>query len=131
MSDIVPTPPSSLPVDPWLVQFGDVSVSRHWVGSPAGNHPLAGTTFTVTDLSRVESQTPTWAVVAAIVGFFFVFLFSLFFLLVKENRVTGQLNVTVQNGTYFHVTQVPVVGPGAIADLHARVNYARQLTAAA
>ena len=37
MSDIVATPPPAVPVDPWLVQFGDVSVSRNWVGSPVGN----------------------------------------------------------------------------------------------
>ncbi|TXK19362.1 hypothetical protein [Homoserinibacter sp. GY 40078] len=115
-------------VDQWLVQIGDVSVSRHWVGTPAGTVPLRGSAFAVTDLTRTETRTPTWAIVLAVIGALF-FLLGLLFLLVRESYVSGQLNVSVQNGSLFHVTQIPVTSQTQIADIHARVNYARQLAA--
>ena len=42
--------------DPILVTLGEVGFSRHWVVTPAGNAPIAGTTILITDLTRVERK---------------------------------------------------------------------------
>ena len=119
--------------DHWLVSFGDISVSRHWLAVPGHTVPLSGTTFEVADRTFVTTRTPTWAVVVAIVGFFLIFILSLLFLLVRENVVSGQIDVTVRNDAagLNYSTPFRVLGDGDAADLHARVNYARQLVGAA
>jgi len=58
-------------------------------------------------------------------------LLGLLFLLIKEERTTGWLQVTVQGPAFVHTTQVPAYNQGVVADVFARVNYARTLTAAA
>ncbi len=58
-------------------------------------------------------------------------LLGLLFLLIKEDRTTGWLQVTVQGPGFVHTTQVPASHQGTAADIHARVNFARSLTAAA
>jgi hypothetical protein len=113
-----------------LVTLGDITVSRSWLVTPGGNAPIAGATITVTDLSRTESRIPPWAIVLAVIGALF-FLLGLLFLLVRETFTTGSLQVTVQNGSFFHATQIPVQSPATISDVHTRANYVRQLIAAA
>ncbi|MGX9295812.1 hypothetical protein [Tsukamurella paurometabola] len=71
---------------------------------------------------------PTWAIVLAIVGAFVVCLFSLFFLLAKEDRTQGFVQVSVigpEGRSY--TTSVPVYSPFAVKDIYDRVNYARNL----
>jgi len=58
-------------------------------------------------------------------------LLGLLFLLMKEDRLTGWLQVTVQGPDFTHTTHVPVGGQAAAMDVQARVEYARSLTAAA
>jgi hypothetical protein len=117
---------------PWqpLIQIGDISADRHWVQTPTGSVPTAQATWTVQDMTRREQGIPTYAIVLAVVFFLFCFL-GLLFLLVKEDRVTGWLQVTVQGPGFVHTTQIPAYNEATVADVHARVNYARSLTAAA
>jgi hypothetical protein len=117
---------------PWqpLIQIGDISADQHWVQTPSGSVPTAQVTWTVQDLTRREQGIPTWAIVLAVIFFLFCFL-GLLFLLVKEDRITGWLQVTVQAPGFVHTTQIPAYNPATVADVHARVNYARSLTAAA
>lgn len=119
------------PTDQWLVSFGDVSVSRQWLAVSGRTVPLRGTTFEVADRTHLSSRIPTWAVVVAIVGFFVIFVLSLLFLLVRENVVAGQIDITVRNDEagVHHTTPFRIMSSGDAADLHARVNYARQLVA--
>lgn len=110
-----------------LIQIGDITVSEHWLVTPNGTAPLAGSQWTVRDLSHTTRHTPTWAIVLAIIGFFF-FLLGLLFLLVKEDRVEGYVEVSVRSGNLWHVTQLPratIAGAQAFE----QVRYAQQLAA--
>jgi hypothetical protein len=128
VSEIVPN--SSAPLtnhEAPLVQIGDILVSEHWIVTPNGPAPLAGSQWTVRDMSTVTRHTPSWAVVLAVFGFFFFFL-GLLFLLVKEDRVAGYVEVSVRSGNLFHLTQIPratVAGAQALE----QVRYAQQLAA--
>ena len=113
-----------------LVSIGDITFSKSWLVTPGGNTPLRGTQIHVTDLSRTTTSTPTWAIVLAVIGAFF-FLLGLLFLLVRETRTVGSIQVTVSNGSLVHMTQVQVASAEAVAELHGRVGFARQLVAAA
>ena len=128
MSDVSPT---VAPVpEQALVSVGDITVSEHWLVTPNGNTPLRGTQIFLTDLSRSSTSTPTWAIVLAVIGAFFSFL-GLLFLLVRETRTVGVVQITVSNGSLVHMTQVNVDSVQAIAELHGRVGFVRQLIAAA
>ena len=128
MSDVSPT---VAPVpEQALVSVGDITVSKHWLVTPNGNTPLRGTQIFLTDLSRSSTSTPTWAIVLAVIGAFFFFL-GLLFLLVRETRTVGVVQITVSNGSLVHMTQVNVDSVQAIAELHGRVGFVRQLIAAA
>jgi hypothetical protein len=117
-------------VDAPLVQIGDITVTSHWVVTPQGTRPLAGTTWLVTDLSGSYRAIPTWAIVMAVIGFFFLLL-GLLFLLVKEDRTDGWVQVTVSARGFSHSTSIPVRSQYAVADIHNRVNYARSVAAQA
>lgn len=111
---------------PPLVTIADASFGPDWYSTPGGLYPLRNAQLNVSDLSRTESRTPTWAIVLAVLGFLF-FLLGLLFLLVKEQVTTGVIQVTIHNGQNFHTTAIPVNSPQAVADVHGRVNYVRQL----
>lgn len=105
--------------DPILLWIGDIGVSQHWVVTPNGSAPLAGSQWIVTDRTHTEERIPGVAIVLAII--FFVFcLLGLLFLLMKERRVTGYAEVTVRSGNVYHLTQLPVRNP-------IDVEYARRL----
>ncbi|WP_028049468.1 hypothetical protein [Cellulomonas sp. URHD0024] len=121
MTETVPTP------EPALVQIGDIVVSEHWVVTPNGTAPLAGSQWSVRDATVRTQVIPTYAIVLAIV-FALACLLGLLFLLIKEDKVTGFVEVTVRSGSLAHLTQIPVPGPAAdvVAD---QVRYAQQLAA--
>ena len=129
MSEIIPVPAPATP-EATLVQIGDVVFSKSWVVTPVGARPIQGTQLFVTDLSRTESKIPTWAIVLAVILAFF-FLLGLLFLLARETRTVGYLQVTVQNGDLVYATQIPAPNPYVAQDINGRVTYARQLIAAA
>jgi hypothetical protein len=126
-----PVQPAGTPVtagEPVLVVIGDISVTSTTVYTPSGSRPLAEVSWTFTDMSVTSQNIPTWAIVCAIVFFLACFL-GLLFLLAKENTTTGSVQVTVHGPGFLHTTTIPVSSPQQVADINARVNYARTLTA--
>ena len=116
--------------EPWLTTIGDISVSEHWVSTPSGPHPIRGSVWTVTDMSRYEESISTVGIVLAVVFVWFCLL-GLLFLLMKERRLGGFVQVTVQGNGFYHSTLIPVTGPHSVMNAHQAVNYARSLAAAA
>ncbi len=110
--------------------IGDITVTQSWVVTPSGTRPVGEVRWTFTDMSRTTQAIPTWAIVLAIV-LAWACLLSLLFLLVKEERTDGSVQIVVQGTGFVHGTQLPVSSPAQIADYNARVNYARSVTAAA
>lgn len=119
--------PAGLPAgpEPPLAQIGDIVVSQHWVTTPNGSAPLAGSQWTVQDRSYPVQRTPTWAIVLAVLGAFF-FLLGLFFLLVKETQYEGYVEVTVRAGGVYHMVQLPRAAPAGYQAFQ-QVAYVQQL----
>lgn len=115
-----------------LVMLGDIGVSQHWVVTPVGTVPIAGSQFFVADQTRVERYTPGWAIVLAVIGFFFFFL-GLLFLLVRDTRVSGAFQFTVMNGAFTYQALEPASADIARQHIEAnnRANFARSLAFAA
>ena len=109
-----------------MITIGDVAGTATEVITPSGRAPVTGVTWTFTDMSRTRREIPAWAIVCAVVFFLFCFL-GLLFLLAKEERTEGSVQITVQGPGLLHVSQIPVVTQAAAMDLNARVNYARAL----
>jgi hypothetical protein len=123
----------SASVTPWqpLVRIGDISVDQNWVWTPSGSIPTAHVTWTLQDMTRRDRVIPTNAIVLAVVFSLMTCFLGLLLLLIKEERTTGWLHVTVQGPALTHTTHLPVIDPGTVADVYARVDYARSLSAAA
>ena len=118
------------PPEPVLVEIGDIGVTQSTVITPSGTAPVGQTTFLLTDMSITREEIPTWAVVCAVI--FFVFcLLGLLFLLAKERRTEGYVQIVVQGPHLLHTAQVPVYAFEQVWDLNQRVNYARSLAVAA
>ncbi|MEV0924691.1 hypothetical protein AB0I99_06080 [Streptomyces spongiicola] len=130
-----PAPPAPLgaqgapgfPGSPPLM-IGDITVVQDSVMTPNGTLPLKGAVWNVTDLSRTEEKTPTHAIVLAVV--FSVFcLLGLLFLLMKERRTTGYVQVGVAGGGRHHTTLIPATGPETLYWVMGQVAHARLLSA--
>lgn len=130
-----PTDPWSAPTPPLtspgvvVAQIGEIAVTSTTVHTPAGDIPLARSTWQVSDFWHTEQKTPTWAIVMAILGFCVLTVFSLLFLLVKETIYRGTLQVTVTNGPRQYVARIPVSAEAHVQHLHQQVNYVRSLAA--
>lgn len=125
------TEPAYFPPQPAvLVTIGDIACTVDQVITPSGTRPIGEVVWTFTDMSRTTEGIPTWAIVLAVVFFLACFL-GLLFLLVRERRTEGFVQVTVQGPGFVHAVQLPVSNPAQVADYNARVNYARSLAAAA
>ncbi|GAB3567951.1 hypothetical protein GCM10027344_31100 [Spelaeicoccus albus] len=98
--------------------------------TPVGTVPLHRAQFTFSDMSRTDRVTPAWAIVLAIIGFFF-FLLGLLFLLAKEERTSGAVQVIVTGPGFMHTFQTPVASSAIVRDFAGRVNYASSLAASA
>ncbi len=109
--------------------IGEIAVTSTTVRTPAGDIPLAGSTWQVSDYWHSEQKTPTWAIVAAVLGFCVVTVLSLLFLLVKETVHRGTVQVTVTNGSRQYVARIPVGTQAQVDYIHQQVNYARSLAA--
>jgi hypothetical protein len=112
-----------------LVTVGDVAVSQTQYATPAGTFPLARTQWIVQENVQTTQGIPTYAIVLAVVFFLFCLL-GLLFLLIKEERTSGYVQVTVQGQGTFHATQIPVNNRMQVGDIHQRVNDVRSLVAA-
>ncbi|MEU7755899.1 hypothetical protein [Micromonospora sp. NPDC049171] len=110
------------------VQIAEIAVCPPVIRTPAGVLPLAGATWHVADYWQREEKVATWALVCAIVGFFCLAFFSLLFLLVKETRHHGTVQVTVTNGHQQYVARIPVSDQGQVQHVNNQVNYARSLS---
>jgi hypothetical protein len=115
-------------LDPVLFTIGDITVTQTSVIVPHGRYALRGTVWSVQNQSYVTQSTPAWATIIAIVGFFFVCVFSLFFLLAKESQIHGFISVTVrgQDGLY-HTTQIPAANPMTASWVQQQINQAQAL----
>jgi hypothetical protein len=112
--------------DQILLWIGDIGVSRHWVVTPNGTGPLAESQWIVRDGSRTEEKMPAYAIVLAVI-FFFACLLGLLFLLIKERRTVGYVEVTVRAGNVYHVTQLPVRHPGEVDHIRGSVHQAQSM----
>jgi hypothetical protein len=136
----VPAQPAHLPLplpvtaplpgpDPVIVQIGEIRVSSTTVYTPAGQFPLKGSQWTVTDQWIAEQKIPAYAVVLAIVGFFCLTVLSLLFLLIKETVYSGVVVVQVHSGPHHYVSRVPVANQAYVQHVYQQVNYVRSLAA--
>lgn len=110
--------------------FGDIGVTAEWVITPSGTCHVRDANWMFADMSRTLQRTPAWAVVLCILFVIFCFL-GLLFLLAKEERTEGFVQIVVQGPRLVHTVQLPVSSPAQIMDYNQRVNYARALSAAA
>ena len=122
-------PPGPIAAGPVIVQVGEIGVTSTVVHTPAGDIPLAGSTWQVADYWHSEQRIPKWAIAAAIVGFCVLTVFSLLFLLVKETVARGTVQVTVTNGTRQYVARIPVTDQSQVDHVNQQVNYVRSLAA--
>jgi hypothetical protein len=125
----VPPPDGPVPPGPVIVQVGDIAVTSTVIHTPAGDIPLAGSTWQVSDYWHSEQRIPRWAIIAAIAGFCVLTVFSLLFLLVKETIPRGTVQVTVTNGSRQYVSRMAVTDQSQVAYVHQQVNYVRSLAA--
>lgn len=128
MSQLVPMGAAPVVVGPLQVQ-GD------WVIGPQGSIPAHGARIELINQTVRRQAIPTWAIVLAIVGFFILTIFSLLFLLAKEERIDGVIIVRgVAADGRFVEGAVPVTAETfgwAWSDLAARANAANTQLASA
>lgn len=126
-------PPQQRPVTagPVIARFGSIEVTATTVRAPSGVFPLHGSVWRCFDYWRTERVTPTWAIAAAVLGFLVVPFVSLLFLLVKEHRTVGVLQVCAWDGTHQHVVDLPVGNPVQARAIEHQVGYVAALARAA
>lgn len=113
-----------------LVTIGDIGVTQSWVVTPSGTRPVSEVHWMFIDMSRTTESIPAWAIVCTVLFFIFCLL-GLLFLLVKEKRTEGMVQVIVQGPGLAHTVSLPVYSVNQVMDYNQRVNYARSLSAAA
>ncbi|HEY0536613.1 MAG TPA: hypothetical protein VGD29_33940 [Actinoplanes sp.] len=137
-SDPWDVPPTSTPFEPpapavdpgpVIVQIAEIGVTSTVVHTPTGDIPLAGSQWQVNDYWFTTQRIPRWAILAAVLGFCVLTVFSLLFLLVKESVAQGTVQVTVTNGTRQYVARIPVPDQNAVTAINQQVNYVRTLAA--
>jgi len=106
--------------------IGDVAISDHWLVSPAGTVPVAGTQWSTQHMWSTRRYLPGWAVVLCILTWW-IFLLGFLWLLVREERTTGSILVTVTRPKFMHTMSFPVLTPGDAQRTEAAVARARQL----
>jgi hypothetical protein len=115
--------------EPVVALIGEISVTPRTIRTPTGDIPLAESTWQVSDFWQTEQKTPTWAIVATVLGFCVLTVFSLLFLLVKQTVYKGTVQVTVTNGAQQYVARIPVATQEQVQQINHQVNYVRSLAA--
>lgn len=110
-----------------VLSIGDITVMSDSIVTPSGTMPLRGAVWTATDMSRTEERIPPVAIVLAIV-FALLCLIGLLFLLMKEKRTTGFVQVTVTSGGRHHSTMIPALAADTFPMVMAQVNTARSMS---
>jgi hypothetical protein len=123
-----PTQPFPDPA-PVIASIGEIKVTTSMIQTPTGQFPLRGSQWTVADHWTAEQKTPTWAIIAAIVTFCFLFVFSLLFLLAKEYVYRGDVVVSVTSGTSVYEARIPVTSRPDMERIYEQVNFVRALAA--
>lgn len=119
--------PSPQP-EQFALTIGDIGVSPSWIVTPNGTAPLGGSQWIVNDRTIVQRSIPTYAIVLAIV-FALVCLIGLLFLLIKEERTVGSVEVSVRSQNLYHVTQLPASSPGDVLRTRQLVHQAQTMAA--
>jgi hypothetical protein len=111
-----------------IAQIGDIQVTSTTVRTPAGQFPLRGSQWQVTDQLITEQKTATWAIVLAVVLLCPSGFLSLLFLLAKETIYRGVVQVQVANGPHQYVSRIPVNNQTLVQYVYQQVNYVRSLS---
>lgn len=114
--------------EPVIMRVGEIDVTSSTVRTPAGTFPLRGSQWTVADQWTVDHRIPQWAIICAIVGFCFLTVFSLLFLIARETIYTGAVTVSVSNGPALYVARIPVATQEQVQYVYNQVNYVRSLS---
>ena len=114
----------------YVLVIGDIGVTSDTIVTPNGNAALAGSQWILSDRTVSTRVIPTWAIVMAIV-FSFFFLLGLLFLLVKETRITGYVEVSVRSGQLWHMTQLPARSANDVPTYRWLVGQAQSMATAA
>ncbi len=110
--------------EPIRVSLGQIACSDTQVHTPVGSYPLKGSIWTVTNQSYITESIPTYAIVLTILGVWFCLL-GLLFLLIKERRLNGSVQVAVQGPGFSYSTYVPVYNEAAIYHINTSVDWVR------
>lgn len=114
---------------PVITRIAEIEVTSSTVRTPAGEFPMRGSEWTVTDQWITEQRTPTWAVVLAVVCLCFTLALSLFLLKVRRTVSRGVVQVTVRNGPYWYTARIPVTDHAQVQAIAQQVNYVRSVAA--
>jgi hypothetical protein len=125
-----PSRPDARRGEPLIARFGAIEVTGTTVRTPTGAFPLRGSVWRCFDHWQTRRVIPTWAIALAVIGFFFVPFVSLLFLLVKESRETGVLQVAVWDGVRQHVADLPVHSRAHARAIEHQVGYVRAVARA-
>lgn len=109
------------------MSLGDITVVGDQIITPSGNMPLRGAVWNATDFSRTEEKIPTHAIILAVIFFLFCLL-GLLFLLMKEKKTTGYIQVSVTSGGRHHSTMIPAQDQSTFPWVMSQLNFARSLS---
>lgn len=107
--------------------LGDISIAGDQIITPSGAMPLKGAMWNATDFSRTEEKIPAHAIVLAVIFFLFCLL-GLLFLLMKEKKTTGYIQITVTSAGRHHSTMIPATDAMAYQRVMGQINFARSLS---
>ncbi len=114
---------------PYLAVFGPIRVTQTTVMTPAGTFPLSGSTWLAEARGYVDRVTPLWAILVAVLGFVVVPFVSLLFLLVKEDRWRGYVQVGVAYGDLRYAIRLPAESAVVAESIRRQVGYVRSVAA--
>lgn len=109
------------------MSLGDITIAGDQIITPSGTMPLRGAMWNATDFSRTEEKIPTHAIILAVIFFLFCLL-GLLFLLMKEKKTTGYIQITVTSGGRHHSTMIPAQDQNTYPWVMSQLNFARSLS---